>query len=564
MNFNTKYQQWINHPSLDYNLKIKLEQMSNKEIEDAFYTNLEFGTAGMRGILGPGTNRMNIYTIRKANVGFSKYLLNLENAKEKGVAIAYDNRHMSKEFAYESAKVLATYGIKSYLFETLRPTPELSFAISHLDCIGGIVITASHNPKEYNGYKIYDSTGCQLIPDLINQVVDYVNEIDNELSIEVISLKNAKSLITIIGKKIDELYYQAVMNIQLNKELNKNDFSIVFSPQHGTANIPVKELLSRLGYTYYVVESQSNPDPDFSNTKTPNPEEAEAYEAAIDLAKEKNADIVVVTDPDADRVGIAIKYQNDYILMNGDQSAAVLLNYILSVHKENNTLPKNAVMFNTIVTSDIGELIAKSYGVEVEKTLTGFKFIGDKISQYEITKEKDFIFGYEESYGCVIEKFVRDKDAIQAIIMYVEAANYYKKQGSNFYQSLLNLYEMYGSFKESQQALSLEGLEGLKRIQEILDTLRNETPKNIGGLKVVGVEDYLTSIKIKNNQKTKINLPKSNVLKYYLEDGSWIAVRPSGTEPKCKFYYCVKGVDTINAQNKTKTLQKDMMKIIKQ
>ena len=564
MEYKAKYEQWLNNPNLEAGLKAELLKMNEKEIEDAFYTNVEFGTAGMRGILGPGTNRLNIYTIRKANVGFANYLLGLENAKEKGVAIGYDNRHMSKEFAYESARVLATYGIKSYVFESLRPTPELSYAVRHLGCVGGIVITASHNPKEYNGYKIYDDTGCQLVPRFADKVVEYVNQIEDELAIDVLSQQEAKSFITVIGKEIDEPYYQEVINIQLNKDLSKDNFSIVFSPQHGTANIPVKEVLSRLGYTFYAVESQCDPDPNFSHTKTPNPEEKAAYEEAIKLAKEKEADIVIITDPDADRVGIAVRHDGDYVLMSGNQSAAVLLDYILMMHRQQGTLPSNAVMFNTIVTSDIGELVTKSYGVDVEKTLTGFKFIGEKIRIYEKSKEKQFIFGYEESYGCVIKEFVRDKDAIQAVLMYAEAANYYKKQGKDFYQALLDLYAIHGTFKESQQALSLKGVEGAKRIQEILSNLRSNPPKKIGGYKVKSIEDFEASkrLEIEENQIYHIDLPGSNVLKYYLEDGSWIAVRPSGTEPKCKFYYCVKGNDANDAENKTKVFQEAVMKEI--
>lgn len=562
MNYKEQYERWMQCTSLEPSLKAELLGMDEAQKEDAFYTNLEFGTAGMRGILGAGTNRMNIYTIRKANVGFAKYVNTLKDGATRGVAIGYDNRHMSYRFAVESANVLATYGIKSYIFESLRPTPELSFAVRYLGCAGGIMITASHNPKEYNGYKVYDDTGCQLIPEWGDQVVSYVNEVEDELNIEVFDSEKAYPFVNWIGEEVDEAYYKEVMHIEINPGMDKKDFKIVFSPQHGTSNIPVRECLGRLGYNVIPVLAQCAPDPDYTNTKSPNPEVDSSYELAIKKAKEVDADVVVICDPDGDRLGVVAKHNEEYVLMSGNQSAAVYLEYILSQLKKQDKLPANAVMYNTIVTSDLGELVARDYGVEVEKTLTGFKFIGDKIRKYEKTKEKEFIFGYEESYGCVIKDFVRDKDAVQAVLTAAEAGNYYKKQGKDLVDVLNDLYAKHGTFKETQVALSKAGASGAARIKEIMDNLRKDAPLSIGGTKVVAVEDYGNSIRVEGNNTTTIALPKSNVLKYYLEDGSWIAARPSGTEPKCKFYFSIKGKDVADAASKTEIFQKDILNII--
>ena len=562
MTYMEKYEQWKNDPEMDPSLKNELLAMDEKQIEDAFYTNLEFGTAGMRGLLGAGTNRLNIYTIRKANVGFAKYLLTKEGAKEKGVAIGYDNRHMSYRFAMESAKVLATYGIKSYVFESLRPTPELSFAVRYLKCVGGIMITASHNPKEYNGYKVYDDTGCQLIPEWADEGVSYVNEVEDELKVKVVSDEEAEPYMNWIGEEVDEAYYEAVMGIEVNPGMDKSNFRIVFSPEHGTSNIPVRTVLKRLGYDIVPVLAQCAPDPDYTNTASPNPEVPAAYDKAIKKAKEVDADVVVVCDPDGDRLGVVAKHEGEYVLMSGNQSAAVYLEYILSQMKEKGTLPGNAVMYNTIVTSDLGELVARSYGVDVEKTLTGFKFIGDKIRKYEKTQEKQFVFGYEESYGCVVKDFVRDKDAVQAVLLAAEAGNFYKKQGKDLVDVLNELYAKHGTFKETQVALSKAGAAGAARIKEIMSNLREEAPTEIAGFKVVMDEDYQTSERHEGTNTTTIDLPKSNVLKYYLEDGSWIAARPSGTEPKCKFYFSIKGKDAKEAEEKTIVFQKAVLEMI--
>lgn len=559
-----KYNKWVNHPNIDPALKAELLSMDEKQKVDAFYTNIEFGTAGMRGLLGAGTNRINLHTIRKANAGFAQYIVaNGEAAMKRGVAIGYDNRHMSYEFAMDSAKVLASYNIRSYVFESLRPTPELSFAVRTLDCFGGIMVTASHNPKEYNGYKLYDEKGCQLIPDLAKQVIDRVNAVEDELAITVDLTPEQEKLITVIGAEIDEQYYAKVLGIQLNPDVKKTDVKIIFTPQHGTANIPVKEVFTRAGYQFVAVEEQCSPDPDFSNTPTPNPEEPASYNLALDYAKRENADIVLSCDPDADRMGVAVRHHDEYVLLTGNQSGSVLIEYIFSQLTAKGKMPKNAVMFNTVVTSDLGEKIAAKYGVETEKTLTGFKFIGEKVAKYEVTHEKEYVFGYEESYGSLISPFVRDKDAPQACLMLAEAACYYKAQGKTLVDVLDGLYEELGTYQESQTSITLAGKEGAECIKEIIATFRNDAPKEIGGLKVSANEDYGTLKHYENGAETDlVGFTKSDVLKFYLEDGSWIAVRPSGTEPKCKFYYCVCGTSKENAKEKTDILQAAMKKAI--
>lgn len=559
MDYKANYEKWLNFEGLDASLKNELKSMDESTKEDAFYKNIEFGTAGMRGLLGAGTNRMNIYMIRKANVGFAKWILEQPDGANRGVAISYDNRHMSYIFANESAKVLAGFGIKTYLMESLRPTPELSFAVRYFKCAGGIMITASHNPAEYNGYKVYDDTGCQLIPEWADQVTKYVNEVEDELTVKVPSSDEAFDYINWVGEEVDKAYYDAVKTCEINPGLDKSDFKIVYSPQHGADNWPVRTVLRDLGYDLVPVLCQCAPDPDYTNTKSPNPEVPSSYEEAIKVAKKVDADVIAITDPDGDRLGVVAKHNGEYVLMSGNQSAAVYLEYILSQLKKQGKLPSNAVMYNTIVTSDLGELVARSYGVDVEKTLTGFKFIGDKIRKYEKTGEKQFIFGYEESYGCVVKPFVRDKDAVQAVLLAAECGNFYKKQGKDLIDVLNELYAKHGTFKESQIALAKAGVEGAKRIQEIMATLRADHPTQIGDYKVTLAEDYQESTR---SDGTTIDLPKSNVLKYYLEDGSWIAARPSGTEPKCKFYFSIKGKDADDAAAKTEKLQKAMMALI--
>ncbi len=556
-----RYSKWLNHKNLAPQYKPVLEAMDAEEKNDAFYTTIEFGTAGMRGLLGPGTNRINIHTIRKATQGYANYI-NENNGGKAGIAIGYDNRHMSKEFAFDCADLLAKNNIKSYVFESLRPTPELSFAVRHLNCFGGIMITASHNPKEYNGYKLYDDKGCQLIPCLASQVIDKVNAIEDELAIDANCTEEQKKLITVIGKDVDEEYYKNVLSIQLNPEVKK-DIKIVFSPEHGTANIPVQEVYKRAGYTCIPVVEQCSPDPDFSNTPTPNPEQAGAYELSLKYAKENQADLILVCDPDADRMGVGVLHNGEYVVLTGNQSGSVEIEYICSQLQKQGKMPENPVMFNTVVTSDLGEKVASDYGVSTEKTLTGFKFIGEKVAKYEKTHEKNYVFGYEESYGSLIKPFVRDKDAPQACLMLAEACAFYKEQGKDLVDVLDSLYDRHGTYEESQVALSLAGEAGAKRIKEILATLRKDAPTQIGGTKVVRSEDYKECTIKEGDTVTELTgFTKSDVLKYYLEDGSWIAVRPSGTEPKCKFYYCIKGASKEDAHNKTVHFQKAMDDLI--
>lgn len=564
-NIEQAYQKWLRDPDMVPELKRELERMDEKTKNDAFYTNLAFGTAGMRGLMGAGTNRLNIYTIRKANEGFARYIEDHgEEAKKAGVAISYDNRYHSREFAVESARMLASHGITSYLFDALRPTPELSFAVRHLHCFGGIMVTASHNPKEYNGYKLYDSNGCQLVPELIEGVIRHVNEIEDELSLKPEVSQQQERLIHTIGKDVDEPYYEKVLSIQLHPELSKENFRIVFTPQCGTANVPIHELFRRIGYDVVYVKEQCDPDPSFSGTLSPNPENPDAYKLALEYARKYDADIVLTTDPDADRLGVACRRGDDYVLLTGNQGGSVLLEYVLSQRKAEGKMPENPVMFNTVVTSDLGAAVAGAYGVSTEKTLTGFKFIGDKIHQYEKSHVKNFVFGYEESYGYLLAPFVRDKDSMQSCTMLAECANYYKKQGKTLLDVLHELFEKYGWYMESQQSIGFAGSKGAQDMKKMLDHLREESPWEIGGQEVEKTEDYLNRTVTTGGKQEKLEgFPVSDVLKYYLKDGSWAAVRPSGTEPKCKFYYGVRGTDEQDVQRKTRELQDSMQQLIK-
>lgn len=557
---NSKINHWKNFKDLDPQLKVLLDKASDAELQDAFYMDLEFGTAGMRGLLGVGPNRLNIYTIRKANLAFARYLLQYPQAKERGVAIAYDNRHMSVEFALESAAVLVKNGIKSYMFTSLRPTPELSYAVRTLHCVGGIMITASHNPKEYNGYKVYDDKGCQLVPELIDQVIAESNAIKDELMIDVRLSDDQKALIHHIDKEIDVPYLQAVLGCQLRPNQDKSKVKLIFTPQHGTANIPVRASLTQAGYHFIPLLSQCDPDPDFSHTKSPNPEEKIAYEGAIELARSEKADAVLSTDPDADRLGVAVLHHGDYVLLTGNQTGSILIDYLFSSRRELGLMPVHPVMFNTIVTSDLGEKIATHYGVETEKTLTGFKFIGDKIAGYEINHIKNFVFGYEESYGYLFEPFVRDKDAIQACLMLAECITYHKNQGMTLVEVLNGLYAHYGNHLEDQVALTLKGEDGAQRIKAILTHFREENIIAFAGLNIIVKEDYMASLRIEHGKTSPLDFPKSDVIKYILEDGSWIAIRPSGTEPKCKFYFCIVAKNQLEVQIKFKAIKEDLQK----
>ncbi len=546
----TKIEHWKNHPNLDPKLKEELNRLNEVELKDAFYTNLEFGTAGMRGLLGVGCNRLNVHTIRKANVAFARYLSQYPNVFNTGVAIAYDNRYMSYEFAVESANVFASFNIPSYVFTSLRSTPELSFAVRELGCEGGIVITASHNPKEYNGYKVYDNKGCQLVPALIDQVINEINKIEDELEIEVHLTDAQTKLVHWIDKEIDDKYIKRVLEIENRPEMDKSNISLVYTPQHGTGLMPVTEVFNKAGYPYILVDEQCSFDPEFSGTKSPNPEEKVAYEKAIELARKVNADGALSTDPDADRVGIVVKHNNEYILLTGNQTGSILIEYLLKTKKQLKIMPESPVIFNTVVTSDLGEKIANYYGVDVEKTLTGFKFIGEKIAKYELTHEKNFVFGYEESYGYLVEPFVRDKDAVQACLLIAECISYYKHEGLTLVDVLNDLYQRFGYYHEDQVSLTLKGSDGSAKIKAILNHFRDNKIDDFAGIKVVVKEDYLRKEKTKNGVIIPLDFPASDVIKYTLEDGSWLAIRPSGTEPKCKFYFCVMGKSEVEVKEK--------------
>jgi len=572
MSWEQSYQRWNQKQDLDQELRTLLTNLEGNEkaLEDCFYKELEFGTGGMRGEIGPGTNRMNIYTIRKASEGLATYINSFgDEAKKRGVAIAYDSRHKSPEFAMEAAKTLASHGIQTYVFEELRPTPELSFAVRHLHAFSGIVITASHNPPEYNGYKVYGEDGGQLPPAAADTVISYVNQVEDELQIEVKDESELKSqgLINMIGEEIDQAYTEKLTTISVNPSLSQEvDLKVVFTPLHGTANKPVRSGLEALGYkNVTVVKEQELPDPNFSTVKSPNPEEHDAFTLAIRDGKEIDADVLIGTDPDADRLGVAVKNNDgEYVVLTGNQTGALLLNYLLSEKKEKGTLPENGVVLKTIVTSEIGREIAKSYGLETIDTLTGFKFIGEKINEYERTGQYQFQFGYEESYGYLIGDFARDKDAVQAALLSVEVAAYYKKKGLTLYQGLLEIFKEYGYYKEGLQSLTLKGKEGAEQIQSILQSFRSNPPTDVAGKKIVAIEDYKSSERqdVAAGTKAKIDLPGSNVLKYILEDNSWFCVRPSGTEPKAKFYFGVKSDTLEQSEQDLSTLEAGVMEIV--
>ncbi|OLS33618.1 phospho-sugar mutase [Bacillus sp. MRMR6] len=570
MNWKTNATRWLEFPSLDPELKKELSELKSdeKQLEEVFYKNLEFGTGGMRGEIGVGTNRMNIYTVRKASAGLAAYIEEQGiEAKQRGVVIAYDSRHKSPEFSMEAAKTLATKGIKTYIFDELRPTPELSFALRYLQAFSGIVVTASHNPPEYNGYKVYGSDGGQLPPESADIVIEKVNQIENELLIEVDSEENlrAAGLINTIGAEIDQAYIEKLKTISEDLSLAKEtDVKVVFTPLHGTANKPVRQALDALGYDQItVVKEQELPDPQFSTVKSPNPEEHAAFELAIQYGKNVGADLLIATDPDADRLGIAVQNpEGEYVVLTGNQTGALLLDYILSQKKSKGTLPENGVVLKTIVTSDIGRKIADAYELTTIDVLTGFKFIAEKINQYETTGEHTFLFGYEESYGYLIGDFARDKDAVQAALLATEVAAYYKKQGLSLYDGLMQVFDKYGYYQEGLRSLTLKGKEGAEMIQRLLASFRSEPIENLGNLTTLTAEDYLTSIRVTPDGDEKIDLPKSNVLKYTFTDGSWVCLRPSGTEPKVKFYFGVNSKTLEESQEKLRELEKNFMSLV--
>lgn len=552
MNYLDKYNSWCNSDGLDKADKEELLAIAENdtEIKERFLYDLEFGTGGLRGVIGIGTNRINKYIIRKTTQGFAEYIKSFgDEACKRGVVIAHDNRRFSRSFCLETAGVLAANGIQAYIFDSLRPTPELSFAVRELCAFGGVVITASHNPPEYNGYKLYDERGCQLVGESNDRVIEEINKIADPLSVKSLAIDEAGELIKVLDSSMDEIYYNKVMGISVTPDVKKN-IKIVYSPQHGTGNIPVREVLSRLGYNVIPVLEQCDPDTEFSNTKNPNPETAEAYSLAFEYAKKYDADIIITTDPDCDRLGVAVKKNGEYVRMTGNQSAAVLLKYILSRRAENGTLPKNGVMFNTIVTSDLGDRVCAEYGVKTEKTLTGFKFIGNKIYSHELLGDAEFVFGYEESYGCLIADFVRDKDAVQASLMLCEAAAYYHEQSKSLLDVLDEIYAKHGFYLDALDNFVFKGIDGPEKISQLVNGLRTNPPKSAGDVAVLDMEDY------KSEKMLSLGFPSSNVLRFILEDGSWVAVRPSGTEPKCKFYFSVRAKDLAEAEEKLKIMKK--------
>ncbi len=547
------YNRWLNSALVSEKDKEILRAMKQEEIDDAFFKDVEFGTAGMRGVLGPGTNRLNDFTVKKATVGFAIYLLEkYPNAKKDGVVIAHDNRHFSRSFTLLCARTLTEFGIRTYVFDSLRPTPELSFAVRYLHCSGGIMITASHNPKQYNGYKVYDENGCQLTPEKINRLIEIIGELPNELDVTYTPVNHPVEIIT-LNNECDDEYNRLVKGIQLRPDLDKSLIKIVYTPNHGASYVPVMRVFNELGYRVYPVETQCNPDPDFSGTKSPNPEEAVSYEEPIKLAKKVNADIVLMTDPDGDRVGMAYKdKKGEYIILNGNQTGALLLDYVLGSKKELGTMPDNPVMFNTVVSSAIGEKIAEYYGVSCEQLLTGFKFIGDRIEYYTQTKEKNYVFGYEESNGALIEPFARDKDATQAALLYAEMALYYASKGLNMDDVYEDLGKRVGYYEDKVFSIYFEGSDGFNKMQDIMNSVRNGAVKEVNGVKVAKVEDYAQGIR---NSAGNV-LPKTNLVKLYFEDGSIVSVRPSGTEPKMKFYTGALGKDRDSARKMPEMIYK--------
>ncbi|GET10640.1 phospho-sugar mutase [Ligilactobacillus agilis] len=561
MSWKETYNTWKDYADLDAELKDELANLAGNDaaLEDAFYTPMEFGTAGMRGLLGAGINRMNIYTVRQATAGLAAFMLTLDEAtRNRGVAISYDSRHHSQDFAFEAARVLGAQGIPTFVFESLRPTPELSFTVRHLHTYAGIMITASHNPKEYNGYKIYGEDGAQMPPKESDLITKYIREVDDLFAIKVASKEELidAGVLKVIGAEVDRDYLDQVKTVTINKELVAEEgktMKLIFSPLHGTGAMLGEKALRQAGFeNFTMVPEQSKPDPDFTTVKKPNPEDPAAFNLAIELGKKEGADLLVAVDPDADRLGAAVRQPNgDYQLLTGNQIAAVMLNYILTAHKEAGSLPANAAAVKSIVSSEFATKVAASYGVEMINVLTGFKFIAEQIKHFEDTNEHTFMMGFEESYGYLVRPFVRDKDAIQSLVMLAEVAAYYKKQGKNLYDGLQELFEKHGYYAEKTISLTFDGVEGAKEIADLMTKFRNDAPSEFAGYEVAALEDFAKSEKrLADGTVTKIDLPTSNVLKYILADGTWIAVRPSGTEPKIKFYIGTQADSLAKAEEK--------------
>ena len=567
------YQEWLSNPYFDEDTKAELRAIEGdeKEIKERFYMDLEFGTAGLRGVIGAGINRMNIYVVRRATQGLANYIIK-QGGADKGVAIAYDSRHMSPEFAMEAAMTLAANGIKAYKFESLRPTPELSFAVRELGCIAGINITASHNPPEYNGYKVYWEDGAQFTPPHDKGVTEEVLAIEDLSTVKTTDEASAAAAgkYEVIGREIDDKYIAQVKAQVVNQKAideMQDQISIVYTPLHGTGNIPARRVMKELGFTHvYVVPEQELPDGGFPTVSYPNPEAAEAFSLGLKLAAEKNADLVLATDPDADRLGVYVKDagSGEYIPLTGNMSGSLLCEYVLSQKKAAGKIPEDGQVIKSIVSTNLIDAVAKEYGCELIEVLTGFKWIGQQVLKNEKTGRGTYLFGMEESYGCLIGTYARDKDAISATAALCEAAAYYKQKGMTLWDAMVAMYEKYGYYKDAVKSIGLSGIEGLAKIQSIMETLRNNTPKEVGGYKVVSARDYkLDTIKDMASGEVKpTGLPSSNVLYYDLNDGAWICVRPSGTEPKIKFYYGIKGSSMEDADAKSEALGAAVMAMV--
>lgn len=575
MNYKDTYNDWLQNPYFDETTKEELRAIADdeKEIEDRFYRQLEFGTGGLRGVIGAGTNRMNIYTVRQATQGLANYIIS-QNGQEKGVAIAYDSRIMSPEFATEAALCLNANGIKTYRFTSLRPTPELSFAVRKLGCIAGIVVTASHNPRDYNGYKVYWEDGAQITPPHDKNILAEVAKVTSFDLVKTMEKADAVAagLYQEIDTEIDEAYMEELKKQSIHPEVISEmakDFTIVYTPLHGTGNIPVRRVLKELGFEkVYVVPEQEKPDGTFPTVAYPNPESPKAFELALALAKKVDADIVLATDPDADRLGVYCKdtKSGNYVSFTGNMSGMLIAEYILKERTATGTMPENPALVETIVTTDMAKVIAQAYGVHLIEVLTGFKYIGEQIRLFEENHTYNYVFGLEESYGCLAGTYARDKDACVAVMMLCEVASWYKKQGKTLWDAMLAMYEKYGYFKEGLETITLKGMDGAQQIQQMMAEAREHLPQQIGDAKVLAVRDYKTDVRydMTDGSKSATGLPTSNVLYYELEDHSWCCVRPSGTEPKIKFYFGVKGTSLSDAEAKLDGLQKAMMALFEQ
>lgn len=572
MTYQENYQKWVDFADLPDYLRQDLENMDEKTKEDAFYTNLEFGTAGMRGLIGAGTNRINIYVVRQATEGLARLIESKGgNEKERGVAIAYDSRHFSPEFAFESAAVLAKHGIKSYVFESLRPTPELSFAVRHLNCFAGIMITASHNPAPFNGYKVYGEDGGQMPPHDADALTTYIRGIENPFAVEVadVEAEKASGLIEVIGEAVDAEYLREVKDVNINPTLIEEfgkDMKIVYTPLHGTGEMLARRALAQAGFdSVQVVEAQATPDPDFSTVKSPNPENQAAFALAEELGRQVGADVLVATDPDADRVGVEVLQKDgSYLNLSGNQIGAIMAKYILEAHKSAGTLPENAALCKSIVSTDLVTKIAESYGATMFNVLTGFKFIAEKIQEFEEKHNHTYMMGFEESFGYLIKPFVRDKDAIQAVLVVAELAAYYRSRGLTLADGIEEIYKEYGYYAEKTISVTLSGVDGAEQIKAIMAKFRNNAPKEWNTTAITVVEDFKAqTATAADGTVTTLTTPPSDVLKYTLADGSWIAVRPSGTEPKIKFYIAVVGESNEDSQAKIANIEAEINAFVK-